>query len=156
MGDPAVAGATTATDTDYALESMTQAFIERAGQSANRYTALQGDAQGRLSAQFANMGELASNWLGSITQIMPQIIVTAIQGLNASTADSILNYIATGSRMASASPPIPSNFGVIPQGVPGAGTVTPNGGGSTALLSALQAFGDRLSSIEARLTAGKL
>lgn len=154
MADPSLAGATVATDTDYSLEEMVQGFIERSRESSNRFTALQGDAMGRLSAQFASMGELATQFLGGITQVMPQIIVTAIQGLNASTADSTANFIAMGSRLASASPPIPSNFGVIPQGVPGAGTVTPNSGvdlgGLTAALSAIAA---KLAAIQAKLGA---
>lgn len=117
-------------DTDYRYQGMTDAFIARNNAAADALSKLSTDSLGVMSGQLIGLGAIHQQWLGSFAQTQPAITANTIASLNASSADSILNFIKIGAALAnSASPPIPGyqNLGPLYPGGFGGG-----GGGTTA------------------------
>jgi len=112
-------------DTDYRYQAMTDSFIARSNSTSDALAKLSTDTLGVLSGQLIGLGAIHQQWLGSFAQTQPAITANTIASLNASAADSILNYIKIGAALAnSASPPIPGyqNLGpMYPGGFPGNG-----------------------------------
>lgn len=157
MADPAVAGATVATDTDYGLEAMDTAFIGRMTGMADRHAQVQSDSESSSAQGFARLQALAENWLGEFESSMAGIKAAAFNEISASTSDSILNYIVMGSRLSnSPNPSVPSGPPYYPFGQ-GSGQLVGSQGGVNSsgvdLGVALQAIAAKLTAIAAKIGA---
>jgi hypothetical protein len=161
VADPAVAGSTSATDTDYGLEAMDTAFIGRSIAAADRHSQLQSDSQSASALSFTEMQTVRASALAEFISSMAGIKAASFNQISASTSDSILNYIVMGARLSnSPNPSIPSAAPYYPYGPSGGITSGGSGGGSGGgggnsdmILQALQAVVVKLQAIAAKVGA---
>ena len=129
MPDPAVPGTQPATETDYVLEQMEQAFVGRMAAVADGFSSQRLDAQNVATQQVLGMGTGYQVWQASYAQTMPGVIANAISQLTTTSLVSLLNPEVFSGRLAnSPNPSVPSAAPYYPygppSGIPGAKATT--------------------------------